>query len=216
MITLSQALEENLQTMPVLEEYLGTGLLNYSAVSRYLKPSIDKRLYKNVSEVSIMMALRRLSKKFSKNFTAVDYKTYIQDLTVRSNLVELTYLNSPSLPERILKLYKELNRDKSSYCTHSQGITETTIIINKNFEVKARKIFEEEKLLDSMNELSAIILRMNDEIVKTPGIYYSLLKKLLLSKVNLLEMISTTHELTLLFKDEDIQKAFALLQDTNH
>jgi hypothetical protein len=212
MITLNQALLEIVARSPLLEEYMATGLLNYSAVSRYIKPEVDKRLFKDVSDTSIMMALKRLSLKLPKTLKSFDVKGNLKDLTLKSNFIELTYAYSQTLADSIHKLYLEAADNKDFYCAHTQGVSEATIIVNENYRVRTMKLFSDEKLISEIDSLSAVILKLSDDTVTTSGVYYTLLKYLAMAGINVYEMISTTHELTILFKDKDIQEAFSVLR----
>src|SRR5687767_10762859 len=99
MISIADALNEIIQSYPFIEEGLNRGLINYSAFAREIKPQIEERLYKQVKEGAIVMALKRISENLNKN-SKKQPKLNLTDLTVRSNLSEITILNSPTLPEK--------------------------------------------------------------------------------------------------------------------
>ena len=45
-----------------------------------------------------------------------------------------------------------------------------------------------------------------------PGLYYFILKELAWEGINIVEIVSTSHEFTLLVNDEDIDKAFLVIK----
>jgi len=45
-----------------------------------------------------------------------------------------------------------------------------------------------------------------------PGLYYYIFKKLAWDGINILEVVSTSNEFTILLKDEDIDKAFSVIK----
>ena len=95
MISISDALNEIIPNYPFIEEGLAKGIVNYSAFARIIKPAIEKRLYKNIKEGAIVMALKRISSKLVKPSALVAVN--LSDITVRSNLSEFTFQNSQTL-----------------------------------------------------------------------------------------------------------------------
>ena len=97
MISVSQAVEQIVKGNPFLGDALGKGIINHSSLARIIKPQIEKTLFKDIQEGSIVVALNRLSKKFKKIEAEQNKLQGLGDLTVRSNLVDYTFLNSPTL-----------------------------------------------------------------------------------------------------------------------
>ena len=102
MVSISDALNEIITNYPLIEEGLSKGIVNYSAFAREIKPQIEKRLLKSVKDGAIIMALKRISDKLSKEKPGKNQNLNLADLTVRSNLSEMTFLNSETLPEKII------------------------------------------------------------------------------------------------------------------
>lgn len=99
MISISDTLEEIIQNQPFIEEGLARGIVNLSAFAREIKPDIEKRLFKDIKEGAIVMALKRISERLSKN-TLKLRQLSLTDLTVKSNLTEYTFKTSESLPDK--------------------------------------------------------------------------------------------------------------------
>lgn len=212
MISVSDSLNEIVRGYPFLEEGLARGLINLSALARELKPQIEKKLYKSIKTGAIVMALKRLEGNLNKqksNQTMLN----LTDLTVRSNLVELTYLNSESFADKQRSLLNDLATKKDVFCAFSEGIREVTLIANSNMENTLRKTFEGEILIDAFSNLSSITIKLPKETVTTSGIYYQILKVLAWENINIIEVISTYTELTIIFNTKDIEKAFRILKN---
>ena len=58
---ISDAVEEGIRKMPFVEEAMQSGLINYSSLARMLKPEVTEAAQKEVTEASILMALKRRS-----------------------------------------------------------------------------------------------------------------------------------------------------------
>ena len=63
MITIPEIVEKIIKKSSFLEEGLSKKFINLSALSRIIKPEIEKELYKKVENGAIIMALKRLSNK---------------------------------------------------------------------------------------------------------------------------------------------------------
>lgn len=215
MISISDALVEIIQKQPFIEEGLSRGIINCSAYAREIRPLIEKKLYKPTGEGAIVMALKRLSQKLNKN-NQQNNSFNLTNLTVRSNLTEFTFLNSEILADKQRQLFNELAGKKDIFCTVSQGVRETTFIVNQEAALALSKIFSKENILATIKNLSSITIQLPIETVTTSGVYYQILKLLALEKINVVEVISTYTEITIVFNDKDIDKAFSVLKKLNN
>jgi len=211
MITVPEATEELIKQSPFLEEALSDKLLNLSALARELKPQLEERLFKNVSPSSIMMALKRLEEKLSKKKDSPK-RINILNITVRSNLLAVTFSNSPTLlhkQEELLSLTKE---ERDIFITFTRGVYETTILASSSLEKDITRILSGEHRKKEFKNISSISLTLSEDTVETPGVYYNLLKILTSQGINLIELFSSYTELTLVLQSEDIDKAFSILK----
>lgn len=211
MISISDALNEIIRSYPFLEEGLSRGIINYSAFAREVKPQIEKRLYKSVKEGAIVMALKRISENLGKK-SGDKSDLNLTNLTVRSNLTEFTFLNSESLIDKQRELFNRLTDEKDIFCAISQGIRETTFIASSEAALAIERIFSSETLVAKIDHLSSITIHLPKETAETPGVYYQILKHLAWENINVVEVISTLSELTVVFNEKDIDKAFSTLK----
>ncbi len=206
MISVSDALNEIISNYPFIEEGLSKGIVNYSAFAREIKPQIEKRLYKTVKEGAIVMALKRMSPKFAKS----GKNNNLTDITVRSNLSEFTFQNSQTLLEKTRELFNSIGTKQDLLCTLSEGIRETTYIVSSVLANTIKELFKQEQLIANLNNLSSITIRLPKEVVYIPGVYYQILKKLAWENINVIEVLSTYTEITLIVETKNVDRAFAL------
>lgn len=211
MISVSDALNDIIKSYPLIEEGLSKGIINYSAYAREVKPQIEKRLFKDIKEGAIVMALKRISEKLATRRDK-NQEIDLTDLTVRSNLSEVTFQNSETLPANTGLLFNSIDR-KDTFCTLSEGVRETTFIINSQEKPKLLKIFKKEALIAEINNLSSIIIRLPKEVVYIPGVYYQVLKALAWENINIIEVLSTYTELTVIVESKDVDLAFSALKN---
>lgn len=211
MISIKDTLEVVIQGYPFIEEGLSKGIINYSAYAREVKPQIEERLYKSVKEGAIVMALKRISEQLAKKRTERN-DINLTDLTVKSNLSEYTFLNSETLPKKTVELFSQILNEKGIFSALSEGIRETTFIVSAGLINDIEKLFEEETLVAKFHNLSSITIRLPKEVVYIPGVYYQVLKRLAWENINVIEVLSTYTELTIIFEEKDVEKAFSALK----
>jgi hypothetical protein len=216
MISVSQVVEDIVKRNPSLGDALGKGIINHSSLARLIKPKIEKTLFKDVQEGSIIVALNRLSKKLKKMETINSKLQYIGDLTVRSNLVDYTFLNSPTLGSAQNKLLERVADDRNVFITISHGISQVTIIASQSLEADIKKVFKNESLICGIENLSSLTIQIPIKATEIPGVLYSILKLLAWEGINLIEVISTFTELTLVMGSKDIDKAFSVLKNLSN
>jgi hypothetical protein len=85
-----------------------------------------------------------------------------------------------------------------------------------SFSEKISQIFKEEVLVASTPSISSITLKLPDDNLKTPGLYYYVFKQIAWEGISVLEVISTTNELSIILKDKDVDKTFSILKRLYH
>ncbi|GAB5551516.1 MAG: hypothetical protein Sapg2KO_11070 [Saprospiraceae bacterium] len=216
MIKISTVVQDLVETSPFLTEALQDGLINVSSLARRLQPEVAKRLGKDVRESAIVMAINRL--QFGE-LVYVDrglkqFFSQLSDIGVRSNLVDFTFRNSATLYQGIGRLLQVIhNRYANSFYSFSQGVSETTIIVTDAVQEEVHQLFARETLQSKRENLSAITLMLPKENRQLYGVYYYILKELAWKGINLVELISTSNEFTVLVSNEDLNQTFTVLSD---
>lgn len=215
MISVSQALDQVLRQRPLILEGLSEGIINLSSLARKIQPEVEEQLQRDIKLGALIMALKRfepgltiyLSDKI-KNVVGT-----IEDITVRSNLSSFTFQNSDNLSELQASLIKEIATRKSVFYTISQGVFETTIIASDTVRIKLQTIFKNETLISQLDNLSSITLRLPKENKEVPGLYHFIFSRIVWEGINVHEVISTTHEFSVVVKSDDIERAFSALRN---
>jgi len=214
MTTISESVNEIVSRKPFLEETLASGLINLSSLAREIHPEVCEKLNKDVKHGAIVMALKRLKPtiNFQINHRVKKVIGLLGDIIVRSNLIDFTYRNTPSLIKAQTKLLDNISKRDDVFFTFSKGIYETTIILSDTMEDKVKMLFKDEKLIYKINNLSSITIKLPEEIAQVFGVFYHILKKLAYEGINILELVSTTHEFTVIVNDDDVDSAFSVLK----
>lgn len=211
MITINELLEQIILRTPFLEEGLSQGIINLSALSRKIRPQIEKELLKPVSESAILMALKRLLPDIITKSETMDINLKAGDITVRSGLTEFTYLKSATLIENKMQLLDEIKSSGDFFVTITQGIHETTMIVNSSLEKRLEEIFRGETLVKKIDDLAAITIRLAGEMVYLPGVHYNILKQLAWHNINIIEVVSTYTEFNIILQKKEVDTSFSIL-----
>ena len=215
MKTIQEAVERTIRKTPFIEEALNEKLINVSSLARVILPEVSRLLQKEVKAGAVMMAINRLSpaselriRKNIRKFTLA-----LGDFIVRSDLSDYTFKNSNTLLKEIARILNKASESNDYFITVSQGIFETNIVISENLKSYVEEFFRDENMINSVDHLASITIKLPKENLEQSGIYYFILKQLAWADISLQEIISTTNEMTIVVKEKDINQTFAILMD---
>lgn len=214
MKTISSVVENVIHRKPFLQSALAEGIINLTSLSRQIKPEIEAVLGKEVREGAIVMALKRLSEhlEFRATHKIVKVLKDIGEITVRSSLVDYTFLTSESILEKQAELMREVHRMPDVFYTSSRGVNEINIVTSERLEPFMDELFKMERLTQKVKNLASVTVRLPHENVTVPGIYYFIFQRLAWEGIVLHEVISTTNEFTIIVDDPEADKAFKVIK----
>jgi len=213
MQTIASAVEMIIRDSPLLEECLAAGLLNLSAVARAIRPRVELEIMKKAGTAAVVMALRRLAPRLeSKAGDPRGILRLIRDITVRSNITEFTFRNSDTILQCQVRLLQRIRGEVDQFITCTQGVHEMTVMVHADYESVVEKVFQDEKRVSRLRNLAALGIHLTPKVVEVPGVYYAILKQLTWSGINVVEVVSTMTELTLVLEKKNVDKAFLVLK----
>jgi len=215
MKTISSVVEQYIKKKPFLQSALAQGIINLTSLSRLIRAEVADILGKDVKDVAIVMALKRLSDdlEFRATHRIVKVLKNIGEITVRSNLTDYTFLSSETILPQQAKLMKAVNENQDIFYTSSRGVNEINIVVSNILDKTVEDLFSEERLTQKAENLSSVTVKLPAENVSVPGIYYFIFQRLAWEGIVLYEVISTTNEFTILVNDEQVDVAFKTIKD---
>lgn len=213
MIKIAHIAARLIEQMPFIAEALQAGLINISALAREIQPEVSRRAGRPVQAGAIVMAIQRMPAVglVQSERSLAHFFRSLQDMSVRSDLLDYTFQNSETLSVRQAQLLAQIGRRPKVFYSVSRGIAETTLLIARTFEGEVDELFSGEKLLSKEGNLNAITLMLPAENRQIFGIYYHILRQLAWQGINVVEVVSTSNEFTIVVGDEDLEQAFAVL-----
>jgi hypothetical protein len=215
MKTIASVVENYIKTKPFLLSALSQGIINLTSLARIIMPELQEQLGKDVKQGAVVMALKRLSEDldFRVNHKIIKVLKNIGEITVRSSLIDYTYGVSDAILERQSALMSEINQHTDIFYTSSRGVNETNIVVSASVSDLVEQHLRFEKLTNKLENLSSITVKLPNENVHVPGIYYFIFQRLAWEGVTIYEVISTSNEFTILVSEEQVDIAFKVIKD---
>ena len=173
MKTISSIVENYISNKPFLLTALSQGIINLTSLARVIVPEIEQELEKEVKQGAVVMALKRLSSDldFRTNHKIIKVLKDIGEITVRSFLTDYTFLISETILKKQEELLSHINVKKDVFYTSSRGVNETNIVISSSMNNLIDQVFDDERVIQKTENLSAITVKLPEENVSTSGIY---------------------------------------------
>ncbi len=215
MKTVTAIVENYIKNKPFLLNALSQGIINLTSLSRNMLDELSKEFDKDVKQGAIVMALKRLTEEldFRAHYNILKVIKNIGEITVRSSLADYTFGISDTILNKQAELITNINASSDIFYTSSRGVNETNIVVSQSINHLVEKLFESEKLIQKLENLASITVKLPKENIVIPGIYYYIFQCLAWEGIVINEVISTSNEFTILVNDEQVDMAFKVIKD---
>ena len=213
MVTIAQLVEKEVSRKPYLQEALLRGLINYGALADELLPGVQREFSRPVKHSAVMMALRRLSEKLTHKSPKTFTFTTDISITINSHLFIIAHKKSPSIHSTLQSVYETVDYSSGDVLAINIGNNEVTIISNTKHYKNIKAIMEPGPLIQDTKDVAAVSLSLSFELMDKPGFFYLVTRALTWENINILEVVSTPTELTLIVREKDATKAYETLRD---
>lgn len=215
MKTIASEVENYIRSKPFLQTALDQGIINLTALSRYIHEDIKTRTGKDTNTGAIVMALKRLSPQmeFLSTYRIVKILKEIGNITVRSSLIDYSFEISEELLSKQAELLGKISHKREVFFTSTHGVSETNIIVSKEIEHEVETIFKDEKLIQKLTNLGGISVKLPEENISTSGIYYFIFQRLAWEGVIITEVISTSNEFTIIVPENQTDISFKIINN---
>ncbi|NND32909.1 MAG: hypothetical protein HKN76_09980 [Saprospiraceae bacterium] len=213
-MNIAEEVRRYVDSHPFIEEGLCDGIINYLGLARKMQPAIEAQCQAQVKPGAIVMALKRLSPSYYYQVSAgiKNFLARLGQFTVRYDIQNYTYKNSSSLISYQPKIFKEVAKQPGLYYSFSQGLNESTIVCSNKLHNQIAKLFSGEQLLNHKSDLAALTIMLPQDNTEISGIYYFIFKELAWQNINVIEVISTTNEITLVVDEKNLEESFRLVR----
>ncbi len=212
MITIKNHIDEILKKEPFILENIKNGLINISALAREIEPELSKKVGKKLNVNAIIMSIKRMEiEEIKKSRPLKKQLKKIGDLTVKSRLIDYSFQNTPEFEKMSSKFSLKQLTNTNGFHTLCKGVHETTVIISENLKNIFEKSLGDIRYLARQEDLASITIQLPKLNTEVSGLYHYLLGIITWRGISIIEVISTTHELTIILKEEHVSAALEAL-----
>lgn len=213
MPTVAHLTRKIIEKKPFLEEALAEGIINNAALAEKMIPELEKELKKKVKFSAVNLAIRRMAEGLETK-PVINFKfDKDTDITVKSNIIEIVLYKNDKIQEYIKKIYSLMDFRKGDFITVTQGFNEIMIITNEKHEIKIKDIIPDRVIKKKIKNLSTLTINIPESAVEGLGLFYTLSRVLNWENINVIDMVSTYTEITLIVKQDDASHSFEVLKN---
>jgi hypothetical protein len=166
-----------------------------------------------VTEGALVMAIKWCAGRFAKIQPEERILFDVKSMVLRSNLEEFAFVNSDSLLDVHARLLTKVRVLDDAFLNFTRGAFQTNIILSEVLVGELEQLTKKEQLIVRCEELSAVTILLPYETMETPGMYYPYFKALAWEGINFIEVISVYCELTFVFEDHVVDRAFSVIKN---
>lgn len=211
MVTVSHIVQKLVNERVFIQEAMRKGIISYGSLAKQLKPEIEEELDKEVKNHAIVMALRRYSEKLKEIHKTPSFD-YSSEIILKTDICDISVLRSPTLFNRLKKLYDIVNFESGDFINIIHGRWEVGIMTNERYREKTLNFLKEEKVLNVERNLVALTLTFSQNYFYTPGVIFNIVRNLAWENINILEMVSSNPELTLILAKKDAVRGYNAIE----
>jgi len=212
MIKISQLVEEYIENRPFLYEALTQRIINNAALAEKIQPELEEKTKSKIKFQTINMAIRRFSEKNEiKNSAKMPKFSKNTDIILRSNLIEITIEKTRESQNIIKHLYEQINIKQGDILTITQGINEIMFLTNTKHLELIKNTTSNNSIKDITKHLSSLTINIPIDFKETVGFFFMISKTLSWENINIVDIVSTLTEITVIIDEENASKTFDVL-----
>jgi aspartokinase len=174
-----------------------------------VQKDIEQEVQKEVSVHAIKMALSRYSKTqwaniWPRSFTVHNFKSV-------TNLVLTTCIRSPRSISLISGYMAERKKNDTCFFTMIEWVHEIDVLYDTKISEEMKTLIPQPLHILTLHNLAVISIHLSGSEIETPWIFYQVTKRLAFHGINIIQILSTYHELGVIIREEDMKKAIGVL-----
>src|SRR3989338_1762778 len=214
MVTIAHLVKKEVSQNEFLIEAMSKDIISFGNLASLLKKDIEKELGSPVKDSAIVMALRRYADELTSTSSKIEGKRLHGEILMRTNLMDVNVLKTPSFSSKIKDLYKIVDVEHGYIFNVILGNNEASIITNEKYKERLMGFLKGEEIIMKQQDFVAITLRFSSKgFITTPGVIFSAGRRLAWENINIYEIVSTLTELTVIIHKKDSMRANTVLQD---
>lgn len=209
MSQIEMAIERFFAKNPDVREARNKGLVNRRSLARYI--AAEEKIPVNKLD-AVIMALRRYPVEKDKQ---KDFKKFFKGMrtSAKDNICVINLKNSDAVIEKIARLVKSMNHGPNETFKIVQGALSIKLFLDNSRLKQAKEYFQPGEIIDVYENTGEINITMPHEAIKTYGLISYITSRLAISKINILEILTSTPELLIYVHHSDILRAYEAIKN---
>jgi hypothetical protein len=213
METISGIVKRLLDTKPFIHEAVLRGIVSYTHLAEVLIPDIQAEYSGQVRQSAVVMALRRHADALREEELSLKSDHIAYELTVKTNILDVNIVKRPAALHKMNGLYQAVALARGDFLNITIASNEIGIAVSDKYQSELEELLTGETILHRRSGLVAVSLIFSGDFLHTPGVIYKAVRRLAWEHINVLEIVSTIHELTFVINREDSSHALEALQN---
>jgi len=208
--SIARIVEDLISENPMMEDYLARGLINQSALARSILPRIERELGEKPNPQAAIMAIKRYARSAQKKKYLGDIKGVLAGCTLnlKSGVTDIAV----ELRENLFPLFKELSKKvkpgRGEVLSFVQGFAEAAIIVDDKYADFLLSHLNKRDILVVEKDLVVLYILAPPEFWDVPGIIAYITGQVSARGVNIVDIVTTQTELSLILYKKDASVAF--------
>ncbi|MBI5228898.1 ACT domain-containing protein [Candidatus Micrarchaeota archaeon] len=212
---ITEATVEVLEALPCLKIPLRYDLLNLSALARFIKPAVEKKMKgSSIGIDAITIAIRRYAEAVSKAEAPNNVLDVIKGsrLTFGTDLSMVHLKRTPELYLKLIELSKTVNWYAGERMYIIQRTDDMSVVVTPRFMQLLRTLVSSpQEILGEREDLAIITAYTPPKSLETPGVIAYFANLLAETGVNILLTFSTFYTISFVIEAEDAGRAYEKL-----
>ncbi len=201
---ISDAVHEIIDENPLLNFGFHHRLLNFSQVARFIRPLIEARTHKEVSDSAVLMSLSRMQTRLIPKERIEEIR--LDKISIHSGLCSLTIFKTREVHGELNRLFAKVQQ-RNGFITITEGINEITAIMEDvDFDGAVGLLSEKPRHVN--RNIASVGVKFSDQILANSGVLYRLLQQVALQNINVIEIASTATEFNIYVRERDVRLTF--------
>ena len=212
-VSVTRAVKDEVGADLSIQDAIARDYLNLSALARMLVPKVAARTgkrVKDVSEVGIATALKRLMGAYSASSPEVSRVIARSAVSVRTHVSSLSVEKTKRTVQTVSTLLSNYPND---FIQVSEGLSSITLIFDQRLHSRVKKSLGGAEVLEEGEEGAAITVHSPEEITATPGCISTFYNQLWRRKVNVEDTVSCYTDTIMVVDMKDASRAFEALTE---
>ena len=187
---------------------LSRDLINVRALARYMQTTEDGA--SDMTLDALISGIRRYP--LEKGRSHANIGRLVKKLTMKNRIVDISVVNGQEIPAALGKFASKVDYSRGETFHMVAGVEATRVVIDEKNLDKLKSSVPSRSIKKIVRGLAEIIISLDDEAEKAPGVVSAATTELAMNGINMMEFMSCVPELIIVVDEKDALKSYESLE----